>query len=54
MQQRGVHTHIITSRYAAPLMIEHGGQSPGLIVEITDGDKTTYRGNCSTTWSRLR
>ena len=45
MQQRGVHTHIITSRYAAPLMIEHGGQSPGLIVEITDGDKTTYRGN---------
>jgi len=45
MQQRGVHTHIITSRYAAPLMIEHGGQSPGLIVEITDGDKATYRSN---------
>jgi NAD(P)-dependent dehydrogenase (short-subunit alcohol dehydrogenase family) len=45
MQQRGVHTHIITSRYAVPLMVERGGQSPGLIVEITDGDKATYRGN---------
>ena len=45
MQQRGVHTHIITSHYAAPLMVEQGGQSPGLIVEITDGDKATYRGN---------
>jgi len=42
MQQRGVHTHIITSRYAAPLMIV---RSQGLIVEITDGDSPTYRGN---------
>ena len=42
MQQLAVHTHIITSRYAAPLMIERG---QGLIVEITDGDHTGYRGN---------
>ena len=42
MQQRGVFTHIITSRYGAPLMIERG---QGLIVEITDGDNLDYRGN---------
>jgi NAD(P)-dependent dehydrogenase (short-subunit alcohol dehydrogenase family) len=42
MQQRGVHTHIITSRYGAPLMIKAGR---GLIVEITDGDTLAYRGN---------
>jgi NAD(P)-dependent dehydrogenase (short-subunit alcohol dehydrogenase family) len=42
MQQRGVHTHIITSRYGTPLMIEAGR---GLIVEVTDGDTLTYRGN---------
>jgi NAD(P)-dependent dehydrogenase (short-subunit alcohol dehydrogenase family) len=42
MQQRAVHTHIITSRYAAPLMVERG---QGLIVEITDGDTMSYRGN---------
>ena len=34
-------THIITSRYAAPLMIERGA---GLIVEIGDGDTLSYRG----------
>jgi NAD(P)-dependent dehydrogenase (short-subunit alcohol dehydrogenase family) len=42
MQQRAVHSHIITSHFAAPLMIETGG---GLIVEITDGDTFNYRGN---------
>jgi NAD(P)-dependent dehydrogenase (short-subunit alcohol dehydrogenase family) len=42
MQQRGVYTHLITSRYGAPLMVERG---QGLIVEITDGDTYTYRGN---------
>jgi NAD(P)-dependent dehydrogenase (short-subunit alcohol dehydrogenase family) len=42
MQQRGVHTHIITSRYAVPLLVE-GGR--GLVVEITDGDTLSYRGN---------
>ncbi len=41
MQQRGVHTHIITSRYGAPLLVERG---QGLIVEITDGDTYSYRG----------
>jgi NAD(P)-dependent dehydrogenase (short-subunit alcohol dehydrogenase family) len=42
MLQRAVHSHIITSRYAAPLMIERG---QGLIVEITDGETADYRGN---------
>jgi NAD(P)-dependent dehydrogenase (short-subunit alcohol dehydrogenase family) len=42
MQQRAVHSHILTSRYAAPLLIERG---QGLIVEITDGDTQEYRGN---------
>ena len=42
MLQRGIHTHIITSRHAVPLMIDTG---PGLIVEITDGDGFNYRGN---------
>lgn len=41
MQQRGVYTHLITSRYGAPLMVERG---QGLIVEITDGDTYGYRG----------
>jgi NAD(P)-dependent dehydrogenase (short-subunit alcohol dehydrogenase family) len=36
-----VRTHIITSRYGAPLMIEN---KSGLIVEITDGDTSGYRG----------
>ena len=42
MQERAVHSHIITSYYAAPLMIE---RRQGLIVEITDGDTADYRGN---------
>lgn len=42
MLQRAVHSHIITSRYGAPLMIETG---QGVIVEITDGDSFAYRGN---------
>jgi NAD(P)-dependent dehydrogenase (short-subunit alcohol dehydrogenase family) len=42
MQQRAVHTHIITSRHATPLMVACG---QGLIVEITDGDTPGYRGN---------
>ncbi|HEY5599598.1 MAG TPA: SDR family oxidoreductase [Candidatus Manganitrophaceae bacterium] len=42
MLQRAVYSHIITIRYAAPLMIERG---EGLIVEITDGDDFRYRGN---------
>lgn len=42
MLQAAVHAHIITSRYAAPLMVE---RNAGLIVEITDGDSPGYRGN---------
>lgn len=42
MLERAVFSHIATSRYAAPLMIDNG---TGLIVEITDGDSFTYRGN---------
>jgi NAD(P)-dependent dehydrogenase (short-subunit alcohol dehydrogenase family) len=42
MQQRAVHTHIITSRYGAPLLV---ARRQGLIVEITDGDTLAYRGN---------
>jgi NAD(P)-dependent dehydrogenase (short-subunit alcohol dehydrogenase family) len=40
--RQGIHSHIITSRHAAPLMIEGRG---GLIVEIGDGDTLGYRGN---------
>lgn len=42
MQTRGVHTHIITNYYAAPLLAAQGA---GLIVEITDGDSDRYRGH---------
>lgn len=38
----GVLTHVITSRYAVPLMLEGG--RPGLIVEVTDGNSFGYRG----------
>ena len=36
-----VRTHILTSRYGVPLMIDRGA---GLIIEITDGDHSGYRG----------
>ncbi|GIV95434.1 MAG: short-chain dehydrogenase [Herpetosiphonaceae bacterium] len=42
MQQRAVHTHIITSHYGVPLMVE---RRQGLVIEITDGDTLSYRGN---------
>lgn len=41
MQQRAVHSHIITSYYAAPLMI---ATRRGLIIEVTDGTGYQYRG----------
>jgi NAD(P)-dependent dehydrogenase (short-subunit alcohol dehydrogenase family) len=40
MLRNGLHSHIITSRYAAGLMVEKGS---GLIVEIGDGDTLDYR-----------
>lgn len=42
MLERAVFTHIITSRYAVPLMVARG---QGLVIEITDGDTDNYRGN---------
>jgi NAD(P)-dependent dehydrogenase (short-subunit alcohol dehydrogenase family) len=39
---RAIHTHVVTSRYAAPLLMETGN---ALIVEVTDGDTFWYRGN---------
>jgi NAD(P)-dependent dehydrogenase (short-subunit alcohol dehydrogenase family) len=42
MQELGLHTHILTSWYAAPLLVGRGG---GLIVEMTDGVSPEYRGN---------
>jgi NAD(P)-dependent dehydrogenase (short-subunit alcohol dehydrogenase family) len=42
MQERAVHSHLITSHYGAPLMVERG---QGLILEITDGDGFGYRGS---------
>jgi NAD(P)-dependent dehydrogenase (short-subunit alcohol dehydrogenase family) len=42
MLDRGIYSHILTSRYAVPLMLE---RDRGLIVEITDGDTFGYRGN---------
>jgi NAD(P)-dependent dehydrogenase (short-subunit alcohol dehydrogenase family) len=42
IQELGVHTHILTSWHAAPLLVGRGG---GLIVEMTDGVSPDYRGN---------
>ncbi len=41
MLERGLLSHLITSRHAAALMVEAGA---GLIVEITDGERLDYRG----------
>lgn len=45
--RNAIHTHIITSHFAAPLLIETSkdAAAPGLIVEIGDGDSYTYRGH---------
>lgn len=42
MQERAVWSHIITSRFGAPLLVARG---KGLIIEITDGTGYDYRGN---------
>ncbi|MEW5853750.1 MAG: SDR family oxidoreductase [Myxococcota bacterium] len=42
MLERSLLSHIITARYAVPLMLE---RRRGLVVEITDGDSFGYRGN---------
>ncbi len=41
MLRQAVHSHIITSHYAVPLMLERKG---GLVVEITDANNFGYRG----------
>jgi NAD(P)-dependent dehydrogenase (short-subunit alcohol dehydrogenase family) len=41
MLERAIHTHLITSHAAIPLMLDHGGT----IIEITDGEGMYYRGN---------
>jgi NAD(P)-dependent dehydrogenase (short-subunit alcohol dehydrogenase family) len=46
MMESALNTHIITSRFATPLLIETAKKSSGgLIVEVTDGDSYQYRGN---------
>lgn len=42
MQERAVHSHMITSYYGAPLMV---ARKQGLLIEITDGVDYRYRGN---------
>ncbi|MFC7443194.1 SDR family oxidoreductase [Laceyella putida] len=42
MQKQAVHSHLLTSYYGAPLMVN---RKQGLIVEITDGTNYEYRGN---------
>ena len=40
--RRAVDTHVITSRFALPLMV---ARESGLVVEVTDGDTARYRGS---------
>jgi NAD(P)-dependent dehydrogenase (short-subunit alcohol dehydrogenase family) len=42
MLERGIFTHILTSRYGVPLMVR---RKQGLVVEITDGAHQFYRGS---------
>lgn len=42
MLERAVHSHIITSHEAVPIMLDRAG---ALIVEVTDGVDRNYRGN---------
>src|SRR5271169_6552620 len=42
MLKQAIHSHIITSHYAVPLML---GRRGAIILEITDGDAFYYRGN---------
>ena len=42
MIERAVFSHILTSRYAVPLMVK---RERGLLVEVTDGDHQQYRGS---------
>jgi NAD(P)-dependent dehydrogenase (short-subunit alcohol dehydrogenase family) len=39
--RQAVETHIITSRFALPLLVNHAS---GLVIELTDGNTARYRG----------
>ena len=41
MMERAIHTHVVTSRYGIPLLLEG---DDGLVVEVTDGAFQGYRG----------
>jgi NAD(P)-dependent dehydrogenase (short-subunit alcohol dehydrogenase family) len=47
MLKQAIHSHIITSHYAVPLMLgrRRKGKCRPIIFEITDGDAFYYRGN---------
>jgi NAD(P)-dependent dehydrogenase (short-subunit alcohol dehydrogenase family) len=40
--ERGLFTHLITTRYALPLMV---ARRKGIVLEVTDGDDLQYRGS---------
>jgi NAD(P)-dependent dehydrogenase (short-subunit alcohol dehydrogenase family) len=40
--RNGVETHLVTSRFAVPLMVSRGS---GLVIEVTDGVSDDYRGS---------
>jgi NAD(P)-dependent dehydrogenase (short-subunit alcohol dehydrogenase family) len=40
--RNGIETHLITSRFAVPLMVARGA---GLVIEVTDGISDDYRGS---------
>jgi NAD(P)-dependent dehydrogenase (short-subunit alcohol dehydrogenase family) len=42
MFERGIHTHLLTSKFFVPLLLQ---SDRGLIVELTDGDHFGYRTN---------
>lgn len=47
LAERSILSHWLTAKHAAPLMIEGGG---GLIVEVTDGEMSGYRGQWLYDW----
>ena len=42
MVRNGIETHVVTSRFAVPLMVR---RRAGLVIEITDGASDDYRGS---------
>ncbi|OWA36999.1 short-chain dehydrogenase [Saccharibacillus sp. O16] len=50
IHQRAVHTHLITSYWMLPLMLERPG---GLVLEITDGVDYRFRGNVYYSLSKI-